>query len=204
VVETPAARADRLLRDVLGEIQYQELRGAGFIDLPSGRHPGRMYRLDSLGNLSFRDPGETGFNTTLCVQPEEAIPRDDQVAMRYLLVTADEERLVKTANPIAFGFVSLARALYHDFGQRYPRPLSALLATGVLVFFLGSLVLDVWAAAQALFRHSLAFGALFLLLIVPAFIGLVLVAAGFAEGARAFRAWRYRRRAARRVRGGAT
>jgi len=192
-MESPAARADRLLRDVLGDAQYQRLRGAGYLDLPSSRRPGRVYRLDSLGNLSYCDPGESGFNTTLCVQPEETIPRDDQVAMRYLLVTADEERLLKTANPIAFGFVSLARALYHDFAQRYPRSLSAVMATTVITFFLLSAMVDGWALAHAIFHRSLAAGALFLLFVVPALVGLVLAAAGVTELARALRTWRARR-----------
>jgi len=36
-MESPAARADRLLRDVLGDAQYQRLRGAGYLDLPLGQ-----------------------------------------------------------------------------------------------------------------------------------------------------------------------
>jgi uncharacterized membrane protein YjfL (UPF0719 family) len=195
-MSSPVNRADRLLRDVLGESRYQALRGAGYIDLPSGRVPGRVYRLDSLGNLSCRELGETGFSTTLCVQPEEVIPRDDQIAMRYLLVTADEERLIRTANRIAFGFVSLAQALYYDFSQRHPRSLSALMAFGVIAFFLLSLVTDAWALSHGITHHSLAAGALFLLLLAPALVGLVLVAAGVAEGIRAFRTWRARRRRA--------
>jgi hypothetical protein len=190
--DNPAARADRLLRDVLGYAQYHRLRSVGYIDLSSKRCRGRVYRLDSLGNLSYRDPGETAFTTTLCVQPEDAVPRDDQVAMRYLLVTADEDRLLKTANPITFGFASLARALHHDFSQRYPGWISALFTAIVLLFFLGSLGVEVWAVAGLLGKHPTIAILVFLLFLLPAFVGGILVVAGIVELVRLVHTWRAR------------
>jgi len=192
--ESPAVRADRLLCDILGEGRYHQLRALGYIDLPSRRHVGRVYRLDTLGNLSYRDPGESSFNTTMCVQPEEAIPRDDQIAMRYLLVTADEERLVRVANPITFGFVSLVRALQHDFSQRFPGWLAALLSGGVILFFLASLGVEVWALSHLLGRHPMLAVSILVLFVLPAFVGGVLIAAAFAEVFRAIHTWRARRR----------
>jgi hypothetical protein len=193
----PAARADRLLRDVLGAEQYERLRGAGYLDLPSRRRRGRVYRLDSLGNLSYRDPGETGFSTTLCVQPEEAVPRDDQVAMRYLLVTADEDRLLRVANPNAFRFVPLARALHHDFRQRYSVLVSALLTLAVIAFFLLSTVAAGWALSRIFAGQGLFAVLLFLLFLIPGFLGLVLLAAGVVELHRTWVTWRARRRLSR-------
>lgn len=196
LTDNPSSRAERLLRDVLGESQYQRFRTAGYLDLPSQTIPGRVYRLDSLGNLSYRDAGETGFNTTLCVQPQEAIPRDDQIAMRYLLVTADEERLLRTANPITFGLLSLARALQHDFSQRHPPWLATLFSVGILAFFLGSLAVEAWALLDLLGQHPIVAVVLFCLFLVPAFIGLILLVAGAAEGVRTVRTWRARSRLA--------
>ena len=179
--ENPTERAERLLRDVLGEEQFHRLRTIGYLDLPSEKVRGRIYRLDSLGNLSYRDAGEAGFNTGLCVQPEEAIPRDDQIAMRYLLVTADEERLLETANPITFGFISLIRALFHDFSQRHAAWLAGLLTAAVVLFFLGSLGVEVWLV-RSLFPQNFWLAALLgIVFIVPALVGLVLVVAGAVE-----------------------
>jgi hypothetical protein len=192
--DSPVVRAERLLRDVLGEDRYRELRTAGYLDLPSKRVRGRVYRLDSLGNLSYRDAGETGFNTTLCVQPEELIPRDDQVAMRYLLVTADEERLLEVANPIAFGFISLARTLFHDFRHKYPVWLSALFTAALISAFPLSLALEVWTLVALRTSHPVVAVPLSIALIVPALLGLVLLGAGVAEAVRAVRTTVARRR----------
>jgi len=189
----PAARAERLLVDVLGERQFHRLRRTGYLDLPSGRFPGRIYRLDLTGNLSFRDPGEAGFNTTLCVQPTEPVPRDDMVAARYLLVTADEERLLQTANFITFGFLSLARALYHDFRQRYSALASWLLTSGIMLFFLASLFAEAWVVVFVL-PSQLVLGLILLgLLALPALVGVVLVVAAVVETARVASTWRARR-----------
>jgi hypothetical protein len=192
----PAARAERLLFDVLGERQFQRLRKVGYLDLPSQQFPGRLYRLDLVGNLSYRDAGETGFNTTLCVQPIETVPRDDMVAARYLLVTADEDRLLRTANPITFGFVSLARALYHDFRQRHPAILAGLLTTVILLFFLLSLAAEIWTVSVLLPNEPIGGVVLAIVLAAPALIGLVLLFAALVEAGRTANTWRARRRLA--------
>lgn len=194
--DSPAARAEHLLRNVLGEEQFRRLRSLGYLDLPSRRVKGRVYRLDSLGNLTYRDAGEAGFNTTLCVQPKEAVPRDDQIAMRYLLVTADEDRLLEVANPITFGFVSLTRALYHDFNGRYPAWAAALMTLGVVLFFLGSLALEFWALLSLIETSPIAAVILFLVFLVPAFIGVILVIAAVVEAVRTVRTFAARSRLA--------
>lgn len=192
--ETPAARAERLLLDVLGEGQFHRLRRVGYLDLPSRRFKGRLYRLDTMGNLSYRDAGETGFNTTLCIQPIEAVPRDDMVAARYLLVTADEERLLSTANAITFGLLSLARALYQDFRQKHSTLTSGLMTTSILLFFLGALAAEVWAVVSLLPAQPVLGIMALLALLLPALVGLVLVAAGIVEVGRGASTRRARRR----------
>jgi hypothetical protein len=182
-----------LLRDVLGENQHLQFRSAGYLDIPSGRFRGRTYRLDSAGNLSYRDAGESTFNTTLCVQPIESVPRDDQIAMRYLLVTADEDRLLEVANPITFGFVSLTRALYHDLGQKRPAWAAALLTSGLLGFFLAATAAEGWILLGLLPRQPALAIVLFLVLLLPALVGVVLVLAALVEAFRAVQNWRARR-----------
>jgi len=184
--DNPVERADRLLLDVLGTDRYRRLRTLGYLDLPSRRCAGRVYRLDNLGNLSYREPGEATFNTTLCVQPEEVIPRDDQIAMRYLLVTADEERLLQVANPITFGFISLARALHHDFSRRFSAPVAALFTTLIIGFFLGSIWAEIWSLLSLLPDHPIAGMLCFLVFLVPAFVGIVLIVAAVVEISRGF------------------
>lgn len=192
--ETPAARAERLLLDVLGEGQFHRLRRVGYLDLPSRKYRGRVYRLDSMGNLSFRDAGETGFNTTLCIQPIEQVPRDDMVAARYLLVTADEERLLSTANPITFGFLSLARALYQDFRQKHSPLSSGLMTAAILCFFLGALAAEIWTVVVLLPAQAVLGIMALLAMLLPALVGLVLVAAGVVEVLRMASTRRARRR----------
>jgi hypothetical protein len=97
--------------------------------------------------------------------------------MRYLLVTADEQRLIELANPISFGFFSLTRTLYHDFRQRHPAWLAALFTLGLLSLFLGAFAAEVWAAFYLLVREPVAAVALMVLLVVPARVGLFIVAA---------------------------
>jgi len=189
-----AARAERLLLDVLGERQFHRLRRVGYLDLPSRRYPGRVYRLDLTGNLAYRDAGENGFNTTLCVQPVEPVPRDDMVAARYLLVTADEDRLLQTANPITFGFLSLARALYQDFRQRYGVGQSALMTSAIILFFLLAAAAEAWAMVSLLPAQPLVGVLLMVLLALPGLVGVVLVLAGVVEAIRAANTWRARRR----------
>lgn len=199
-LESPAARADQLLRDVMGEARYQQLKSDGYLDLPSSRHAGRTYRLDGLGNLSYREPGELTYRTTLCVQPTEAIPRDDQIAMRYLLVTADEERLVKVANPITFGFMSLSRALYHDFGMHNSRPVAGLLTAGTIAFFFGALGTEAWTLLVLVARQPGVAVAVLIALLLPAFVGSIFAAAALADSVRAVQTWCARRRAAAQLR----
>jgi hypothetical protein len=192
--ETPEARAERLLLDVLGEGQFHRLRRIGYLDLPSRKFRGRVYRLDLMGHLSYRDAGEGSFNTTLCIQPIESVPRDDMVAARYLLVTADEGRLLTIANPITFGLFSLARALYQDFRQKHAPFSSALMTGAILLFFLGALAAEVWTVVSLLPLQPVLGIVALLALLLPALVGLVLVAAGIVELGRVTATRRARKR----------
>jgi hypothetical protein len=187
VLETPDERAADLLCQVMGEARFRQFQVQGYLDLPSRRKTGRTYRLDTQGNLLYREAGETSFNTTLCVQATETVPRDDLVAMRYLLVTADEDRLLEVANAFTFGLTPLLRALYHDFAERLPSWSAALLTLGLTVVFFGGIGVEAWSMAVFAQANPALCIVLCAIFLVPAIIGCVLVVAGFAELFRAAR-----------------
>lgn len=181
VLETPEERAADLLRQVMGDARFRQFQVQGYLDLPSQRKTGRVYRLDTQGNLLYRDPGEASFNTTLCVQATETVPRDDLVAMRYLLVTADEDRLLEVANAFTFGLTPLIRALYHDFAERLPAAGAALFTLALTLLFFGAVGVEAWSVANYAQSNPALCVVLCAIFLVPAVVGCVLVLAGVAE-----------------------
>ncbi len=93
-------RAKELLCSVLNSEQYDQLMQNGYLDIPSPRNPGCIYRLP-------RGPGlvrviENGRQTAgLCLQPLEKVPDADMVVMHKLMIEADEETYLQTANRLA-------------------------------------------------------------------------------------------------------
>ena len=93
----PYRRADKLLRTVLTRAQYRQLMRRGFVDIPSPCERKRVYRVP-------RDPGlvrmiEQGKRKAdLCLQPLEWVPGADIVVMHKLMIEADEETYLQTAN----------------------------------------------------------------------------------------------------------
>lgn len=179
----------------MGDARFRQFQVQGFLDLPSQKKPGRIYRLDTLGNLLYRDAGEASFNTTLCVQAQEAVPRDDLVAMRYLLVTADEDRLLEVANAFTFGLTPLVRALFHDFAERLPPWGAALLTALLLLLFFGAIAVEGWSIGTLARIHPVACVMLCALFLIPSVIGCVLLLAGVAELFRTVRAGLFQVRA---------
>lgn len=183
-------RAETLLRLVLGEAHYRSLHACGYLDLPSRLHRGRVYRLDVCGNLAYRDPGEIGFGTNLCIQPTEPVPRGDLVAARYLLVTADEERLLLTANPLRFGLTSFYQALRNDLRLRLPPLAASAAAVGTLLFLIAAFFLACWTAARMAGGEFGWIAVVFALSLAPATLGAILFFAGVADVVRSLRIWR--------------
>ena len=72
----------------------------GYIDIPSPRDQERIYRVP-------RGPGlvrviEKGKQTmSLCLKPLERVPDADIVVMHKLMIEADEETYIQTANRFA-------------------------------------------------------------------------------------------------------
>jgi len=91
-------RAELLLRDMLSSREYSQLCLAGYLDVPSPSRDERVYRVP-------RGPGQVvvleGGRITerLCVQPAMGgLPEADVVLMHKMLIEADEDTYLQTAN----------------------------------------------------------------------------------------------------------
>jgi hypothetical protein len=90
-------RANELLRSVLNREQYDQLARNGYLDIKSPRDPECMYRVPRRqGQVKVIEQGRHKAN--LCLQPREAVPDDDIVVMHKLMIEADEETYLQTAN----------------------------------------------------------------------------------------------------------
>ena len=93
-------RANELLRSVLTSEQYDQLTRNGYLDIKSPRDPGCMYRVPRRqGQVKVIEQGRHKAN--LCLQPREAVPDDDIVVIHKLMIEADEESYLQTANTFA-------------------------------------------------------------------------------------------------------
>jgi hypothetical protein len=93
-------RANELLRSVLSSEQYRQLKRHGYLDIPSLRDPGCIYRVPrSQGLVKVIERGKR--NMSLCLQPLEWVPDADMVVMHKLMIEADEEIYLQTANKLA-------------------------------------------------------------------------------------------------------
>ncbi|MBI3910408.1 MAG: hypothetical protein HY320_05675 [Armatimonadetes bacterium] len=165
----------------MGEARYTTLIRQGYLEFPSRLRRGRVYRLDSSGNLSCRDPGQSTSSTTLCIQSTEPVPRADVLALRYLMVTADEPGLLATANPVRFSLRAITIAIYRDARERYGGLGAFLYTLGVLGLFLAALAVE-GASAVGLLSACPVVGLILCVLAAPvAVLGFVLVLAGLAD-----------------------
>ena len=92
-------RANELLRSVLTRQQYRHLLRYGYLDIPSPRDPGCVYRVPrSQGLVGVIEQGRR--RASLCLQPVEWVPDADMVVMHKLMIEADEETYLQTANKL--------------------------------------------------------------------------------------------------------
>jgi len=96
-------RSETLLRDLLGTEEYMRLTQRGYLVVRSRNHPDRAYHI----------PQDIGFVTVyeqeepvelLCVGPAEPLPPADVLVMHKLLIEADEDTYLRTANHLSLGF----------------------------------------------------------------------------------------------------
>jgi hypothetical protein len=92
-------RANELLRSILTRAQYRQLTRRGYIDIPSPRDHQRIYRVPrSRGLVGVIEQGRR--KASLCLQPLEWVPDADIVVMHKLMIEADEEIYLQTANKL--------------------------------------------------------------------------------------------------------
>lgn len=90
-------RANELLRSLLSNEEYSQLTHYGYLDITSPRDPACIYRVPQLpGLVQVREKGQHTAN--LCLQPLECVPDADIVAIHKLMIEADEETYLQTAN----------------------------------------------------------------------------------------------------------
>ncbi len=92
-------RANELLRSVLTCKQYRQLKRHGYLDIPSPRDPECIYRVPQAhGLVGVIEQGRR--KSSLCLQPPEWVPDADIVVMHKLMIEADEETYLQTANKL--------------------------------------------------------------------------------------------------------
>ena len=91
------ARAEALLRKLLDRSEHLQLRRCGYLEVASRTHPGRSYRIPAHGgNVHVYENGQAV--SRLCVGPVNALPEADVILVHKLLIEADEEVYLATAN----------------------------------------------------------------------------------------------------------
>jgi len=96
----PRRRAGKLLRAVLTLEQYRQLMRRGYVDIPSPRDPQCIYRVPQApGLVGVIEQGRR--KASLCLQPLEQVPDADLVVIHKLMIEADEETYLQTANSFA-------------------------------------------------------------------------------------------------------
>ncbi len=91
-------RAESLLRDLLSHREYAQLCYSGYLDVPSPSRDDRVYRVPrGPGQVVVLEDGR--ITERLCVQPAMGgLPEADVVLMHKMLIEADEDTYLQTAN----------------------------------------------------------------------------------------------------------
>lgn len=97
---TPAEAAEALLRDLLDEREYQQLKHRGYVDVASPNDPQRIYRIPNYAGL-VRVYEEGWAVRELCLQSVEPLPSADVVLMHKLLIEGDELEYLARARQYA-------------------------------------------------------------------------------------------------------
>jgi len=98
-------QAKTLLRELLSEKQYLQLRKFGYLEVVSPSIDQRIYRIPADGGMvQVYECGHAIIE--LCLQPAEPLPESDVVLMHKLMIEANEQEYLQKANHFAPGFFS--------------------------------------------------------------------------------------------------
>lgn len=100
------ARAEELLRNVLGTEAFRELMRRGYLEVPSPSISNRVYRIpNARGQVEVFEDGQLVMK--LCVVPTKPLPDGDVVLLHKLMIEANEDHYLKVANrfgPVPYSF----------------------------------------------------------------------------------------------------
>ncbi len=92
-------RAERMLRDILGEPSFQQFIRRGYLEVPSPSFPTRVYLVpERQGPVTVCEFGKPVMR--LCVQCVERVPDYDAVAMHKLMIEGNEQEYLRVANRV--------------------------------------------------------------------------------------------------------
>ncbi|GAC1448001.1 MAG: hypothetical protein PVSMB4_04460 [Ktedonobacterales bacterium] len=99
-------RARALLREMLTEVEYQQLTKFGYVEVDSPSNEQRVYRIPGAGGLvRVYDRGTAVME--LCLQPAEPLPDGDVIVLHKLMIEGNEQEYLARANHFAPGIISL-------------------------------------------------------------------------------------------------
>lgn len=92
-------RSAELLKDVLDECEYAQLRESGYLDIASPGYDERVYRVPQQGGrVCVYERGTPMYE--LCLQPIVPLPLNDLVVLHKLMIQANELEYLACANQL--------------------------------------------------------------------------------------------------------
>lgn len=92
-------RSGALLRELLDEREYQQLKRHGYVEVASPSRASRVYRIPALaGRVRVYEHGRAV--AELCVLPTAAMPANDLVMLHKLMIVANEQDYLARANEL--------------------------------------------------------------------------------------------------------
>ena len=92
-------RAEQMLRDVLGEDNFQHFLRRGYLEVRSATFPHRTYLIpERQGPVTVCEQGRPVMR--LCVQCVDRVPDNDTVAMHKLMIEGNEHEYLRVANRV--------------------------------------------------------------------------------------------------------
>lgn len=93
------ARSKEMLSELLSQQENDQLHRLGFLEIKSGRRPGRVYRVPRRpGLIGVYDHGRLAHR--LCVGAVDSLPSGDVVLLHKLMIEGDEDNYLNTATEL--------------------------------------------------------------------------------------------------------
>ena len=111
-------RAKALLRQILGDDEYERLVKRGYLEVASPSIKGRVYRIPYFQGMV--EVLEGGVSTMrLCVVPLRWVPDPDVVLIHKLMIEGDEARYLRVANRFPAGSSRLSVPIWWEGSRQH-------------------------------------------------------------------------------------